>query len=97
LYGIDVKSDKANKMYKFASSLPPADEWFETLVEPEVTWLRALLHLENIVQKSGYIANLLKCLFSPRAGQTVTVKYDAAGAPVGVSLYGSVSSLEFIN
>ena len=38
-------------------------------------------------------ANPLKRLFSPRAGQTITVKYDAAGAPVGVSLYGAVRSL----
>ena len=91
-YGIDVKSDKVNKTYKFASSLPPVDEWLETLVGPEITWLRALLRSENIVQKSGYIANPLKRLFSPRAGQTVTVKYDAAGAPVGVSLYGAVRS-----
>ena len=66
-YGIDVKSDKASKTYKFASSLPPADEWLETLVGPEVTWLRALLRSENIVQKNAYIANPLKCLFSPRA------------------------------
>ena len=36
-YGIDVKSDKASKTYKFASSLPPADEWLETLVGPEDT------------------------------------------------------------
>src|ERR1700733_12776823 len=34
----------------------------------------------------------LKRLFSPRAGQTVIVKYDAAGAPVGVPLYGAVRS-----
>jgi len=60
--------------YKFASSLPPADEWLETFVGPEVTWLRALLRSENIVQKSGYIANPLKRFFSPRAGQTVMVK-----------------------
>ena len=91
-YGINIKSDKANMTYKFALSLPPVDEWLETLVGPKVTWLRALLRSENIVQKSGYIANPLKRLFTPRAGQTITVKYNAAGAPAGVSLYGATRS-----
>ena len=44
------------------------------------------------MQKSGYISNPIKRLFSPRAGQTVTVKYDAAGAPFGVSLNGAARS-----
>ena len=41
------------------------------------------------MQKSGYISNPIKRLFSPRVGQTVTAKYDAAGAPSGVSLRGA--------
>jgi hypothetical protein len=71
------------------------DEWLEALVGPEVTGLHALLRSENIGHKSGYIAN--PRLFSPRVGRTVTVKYDRAGAPVGVSLYGAAGSLELTN
>ena len=87
-YGINDTSDKISTTYKFGSSLPPVEEWLETLAGPEVNWLRALLRSENIVQKSGYISNPIKRLFSPHAGQSVTVKYDAAGAPSGVLLNG---------
>ena len=43
-------------------------------------------------KKSGRISNPIKRLFSPYAGQTVTVKYDAPGAPSGVSLNGAARS-----
>jgi hypothetical protein len=39
LYGIDVESDKVSTTYKFGSSLPPAEEWLETLAGPQVSWL----------------------------------------------------------
>jgi len=89
-YGINVTSDKTT-IYKFGSSLPPVEEWLETLAGSEVHWLRALLR-SDIVQKSGYISNPIKRLFSPHASQTVTAKYDAAGAPSGVSLRGAARS-----
>ena len=55
--------------------------------------MRALLRSENIAQKrSGYIANPLRRLFTARVGQTITVKYNVAGAPAGVSLYGATHS-----
>ena len=91
-YGINVTSDKISTTYKFGSTLPPVEEWLETLARPEVNWLKALLRSENIVQKSRYISNPIKHLFSPCAGQTVTVKYDTAGAPFGVSLNGAARS-----
>ena len=91
-YGINATSDKISTTYKFGSSLPPVEEWLETLAGPEVNWLQALLRSENIVQKSRYISNPIKRLFSPRAGQTVTIKYDAAGAPFGVSLNSAARS-----
>ena len=92
LYSISVKSDKISTVYKLGTSLPPVKEWLETLAGPQVNWLRALLRSENIVQKSGYITNPLKHLFAPHVGQTVIVKYDAAGAPVGISLFGAARS-----
>ena len=44
------------------------------------------------MQKSGYISNPIKRLFSPRGGQTVTIKHDAAGTPFGVLLNGAARS-----
>ena len=44
------------------------------------------------MQKSGHISNPIKRLFSPHTGQTVTVKYDAPGAPSGISLNGAACS-----
>ena len=35
-YGISVTSDKISTTYKFGSSLPPVEEWLETLAGPEV-------------------------------------------------------------
>lgn len=91
-YGISVTSEKATTTYKFASTLPPIEEWLETLAGPQVNWLRALLRSENIVQSGGYVSNPIKRLFTPRAGQTVVLKSDAAGAPAAVSLFGSARS-----
>ena len=35
-YGVNITSDKISMMYKFDPSLPPVEEWFETLARPEV-------------------------------------------------------------
>ena len=91
-YSVHVKLDKASTTYKFRSFLPPVEEWLETLAGPQVNWLHALLRSENIVKKSGYTANPLKRPFAPCVGQTVTVKYDTGGTPIGVSLFGAARS-----
>ncbi|KAF8312438.1 fatty acid synthase, partial [Clavulina sp. PMI_390] len=91
-YGVDVSTSGNKTMYKFGSSLPPTEEWLETLVGHKVHWLRALLRSENIVQAGGYVSNPLKRLFAPRKGQTVIIASSANGVPTSVSLYGSARS-----
>ncbi|KAF8314904.1 hypothetical protein DL93DRAFT_2166952, partial [Clavulina sp. PMI_390] len=88
-YGVDVSTSGNKRMYKLGSSLPPTEEWLETLVGHKVHWLRALLRFENIVQAAGYVLNPLKRLFAPRKGQTVIIASSANGVPTSVSIYGS--------
>lgn len=90
-YNIGATFAKDQTVYRLGSSLPPTEEWLETLVGPEVTWLRALLRSTNIVHNDGYLANPLKRLFAPRANQVVAVTYES-GAPTAVSLSGAARS-----
>jgi enoyl reductase-like protein len=92
-YGIQVTSVDHSVTYKLGSSLPPLEEWLETLAGPGVHWLRALLRSVNIVQNGGYLANPLRRLFAPRISQQAIVKFNAAGVPISVSLLGAARSL----
>jgi fatty acid synthase subunit alpha, fungi type/fatty acid synthase subunit beta, fungi type len=90
-YGIDVTATDDNVVYTLGSTLPPTEDWLETLAGAPVTWLRALLRSTNIVHGSGYQANPLKRLFAPRAHQRVTISYDA-GTPTSISIVGAARS-----
>ncbi|KAF8299660.1 hypothetical protein DL93DRAFT_2102899 [Clavulina sp. PMI_390] len=91
-YGAGVSTSGKKTMYKSGSSLPPTNEWPETLVGHKVHWLRALFCSENIVQAGGYVSNPLKRLFAPRNGQTVIVAPGANRVPTSAAFYGSARS-----
>ena len=91
IYDIKVTTVQDVITYKIGSSVPPTEEWLETLAGSQVTWLRAFLRSTNIVQGSGYITNPLKRLFAPRAHQTVTVSYTSNVA-TAISVRGAARS-----
>ena len=91
IYGVEITTREDTVTYRIGSSVPPTEEWLETLAGSQVTWLRAFLRSTNVVQGSGYIANPLKRLFAPRAHQTVSVSYDS-NVPIAISVRGAARS-----
>ena len=61
MYGVEITTREDTMTYRIGSSVPPTEEWLETLVR----------------LGSGYIANPLKHLFAPHTHQTVSVSYPS--------------------
>ena len=80
------KSDNVSATYRFASA-PPAGERFGTLAGPQVNWLRSLPRSDDTMQRAGTFRTLSSV--SSLLVLTVTVRYNAASAPFGVSLSGA--------
>ncbi|KZT29627.1 fatty acid synthase [Neolentinus lepideus HHB14362 ss-1] len=78
-------------IYRLGSVLPEASVWLETLAGPLLSWLKALLTANIVVQGTSYIDNPLKRLFAPRVGQTVTL-ISEQGTPVSITLQGAARS-----
>ncbi|KAF8295330.1 hypothetical protein DL93DRAFT_2103254 [Clavulina sp. PMI_390] len=91
-YAIDVSTSGNKTVYKIGSSLPPTEEWLETLAGLKMHWLSAVLRSENIVQAGEHVSNPLRRLFAPRKGQTVIATSSTNGVRTSVSLYGSAHS-----
>lgn len=84
-HGIEVISEDDTTEYKIGSSLPPLDCWLEVLAGPSVSWQRALLTSQTIVQGNSYVDNPVRRLFAPRSGQRVVIDSDEDM----ITLYGA--------
>lgn len=83
LYGIDITSDKASTTYKFGSSLPPVEEWLETLSLVASSPLG-----EHRTEEWVHLEPPKTVLLSP-CRPDCRRQIDPVGVPVGVSLRGT--------
>jgi fatty acid synthase subunit alpha, fungi type len=72
--------------YTLGDSLPDRSAWLQTLAGPNLSWLRALLTSDTIVQGTSYIDNPIHRLLAPRRGQKVVV------TPTSINVYGAARS-----
>lgn len=84
----EIKVSKTGdaKVYEFGTTLPDASAWFETLVGPELSWLRAFVMSPTFVQGTSYIDNPIRRLLIPRPNQKVHVTSSS------VVIYGAARS-----
>jgi len=54
-------------------SLPAADHWLQVLAGSELNWWHAIVRSEFVVQGTSYIANPLRRVLVPRAGQKIVI------------------------
>ncbi|ORX75044.1 hypothetical protein DL89DRAFT_264824, partial [Linderina pennispora] len=71
-----------------AASLPELDLWLDILAGPVKSWLRAILTSLSIVQNDKFVANGVRRIMEPRAGQSVTVS-DLNGMPQKLEVHGN--------
>ena len=90
LPGVELSKSESSVTYK-VSSPPDTYQWLDFLAGPSPTWLRAFLTSLIIVRDNSYIDSPIRRLFTPRAGQTVTLKYDQ-DKPVNVTVHGAARS-----
>ncbi|PFH52946.1 hypothetical protein AMATHDRAFT_138867 [Amanita thiersii Skay4041] len=77
--------------YEIGSEVPPTLLWLDTLAGSQLSWLRALIASQTIVQGKSYIDNPLRRVLVPRAGQKVIIHY-AGSVPTSMSIYGAARS-----
>jgi fatty acid synthase subunit beta len=88
---VDATVEGDLRTLKLGKKIPATDEYLEVLAGPDVSWLRAALTSQNVVQGSRYISNPFRRVFTPRAGQKVEIR-SSGGAAQSVILYGSARS-----
>ena len=85
---LSLKKSATGVTYKIGSTLPDTLEWFEVLSGPELSWLRALLTSQTIVQGRSYIDNTFRRALRLRAGLRVVVGMSGK-SPVSLTIYGT--------
>ncbi|KAJ1958568.1 fatty acid synthase alpha subunit Lsd1 [Linderina pennispora] len=78
-----------------ATSLPELDLWLDILAGPVKSWLRAILTSPSIVQNDKFVANGVRRIMQPRAGQSVTVS-ELNGMPQKLEVHGENGELEVV-
>jgi fatty acid synthase subunit alpha len=71
-----------------SASLPAAEHWLQVLAGSELNWWHAFVQSEFVVQGTSYIANPLRRILVPRAGQKINIRL-LDGQPNHISIYGA--------
>lgn len=90
-YKIISTTEQDKQTYQISDSLPPTEEWLESLAGSQVGWFRALVTTPIVVQGKGYTTNPMKKLLAPRRGQKVVIDLKN-GQPIGAEFYGGIRS-----
>ena len=72
-------------------SLPSAEHWLQVLAGSELNWWHAIVRSEFVVQGTSYIANPLRRVLVPRAGQRIVIRL-LGDQPNRFSIYGAARS-----
>ena len=72
-------------------SLPSAEHWLQVLAGSELNWWHAIVRSEFVVQGTSYIANSLRRVLVPRAGQKIVFRL-LGDQPNQFSIYGAARS-----
>jgi fatty acid synthase subunit beta len=87
-----IRTESAGAVtYHFGKTLPETSAWLETLGGDRLSWIRALVTSNIIVQGTSYIDNPLRRILAPRAGQKIVVKYTGS-TPTSITVYGAARS-----
>ncbi len=73
------------------SLLPAAEHWLQVLAGSELNWWHAIVQSEFVVQGTSYIANPLRRVLVPRAGQKIIIRL-LGDQPNHISIYGAARS-----
>jgi fatty acid synthase subunit alpha len=71
--------------------LPAAEHWLQVLAGSELNWWHAIVWSEFVVQGTSYIANPLRRVLVPRAGQKIVIRL-LGDQPNQFSIYGTARS-----
>ena len=93
---LSLKKSATGVTYKIDSTLPDTSEWFKVLSGPELSWLRALLTSQTIVQGRSYIDNTFRQALCLRAGLRVIVGMSGK-SPVSLTIYSTARSFDSHN
>ena len=72
-------------------SLPAAEHWLQVLAGSELNWWHAIVRSEFVVQGTSYIANPLRRVLLPRAGQKIVIRL-LGDQPNHISIHGAARS-----
>jgi fatty acid synthase subunit alpha len=85
--GVAYEETAKSVTYTIGDVIPDTKEWLQALSGSELSWIKALLMSETIVQGSAYIDNPLRRALAPRRGQKVVIGMDN-GLPTSLTIYG---------
>jgi fatty acid synthase subunit alpha len=89
--GVTYEETAKSVTYTVGDVIPDTTEWLQTLSGLELSWIKALLTSQTIVQGSAYIDNPLRRALAPRRGQKVVIGMDN-GLPTSLTIYGAARS-----
>ena len=73
------------------ATVPATEDWLKVLAGPELNWWHAFITSKFVVQDTSYIANPLRRILAPRAGQRLIIRL-LDGQPHRLSVYGATRS-----
>jgi acyl dehydratase len=73
------------------ASLPATEHWLQVLAGSELNWWHAFVQSEFVVQGTSHIANPLRRMLVPRAGQKIVIRL-LDDQPNHISIYGAARS-----
>jgi fatty acid synthase subunit beta len=85
--GVAYEETAKSVTYIVGDVIPDTKEWLQALSGPELSWLKALLTSDTIVQGTAYIDNPLQRALAPRHGQKVVIGMEK-GSPTSLTFYG---------
>lgn len=85
--GVAYEQTAKSVTYTIGDVIPDTKEWLQALSGLELSWIKALLTSETVVQGSAYIDNPLRRALAPRCGQKVVIAMED-GSPTSLVIYG---------
>ncbi|KAG2076495.1 hypothetical protein BDR04DRAFT_694370 [Suillus decipiens] len=86
--GVAYEETTKSLTYTIGDVIPDTKEWLQALSGSELSWLKALLTSDTIVQGTAYIDNPLQRALAPRRGQKVVIGMEK-GSPISLTFYGA--------
>ncbi|KAF8638240.1 hypothetical protein AX17_002262 [Amanita inopinata Kibby_2008] len=78
-------------VYEVGHRVPPTAVWLNALAGSHLSWLRALIASNIIIQGKAYVDNPLRRVLAPRFGQRVVIEHNQ-GVASRLTVYGAARS-----